>query len=273
MYPLMEDDSMNRVYKNLYICIKIWKQELKSKMSYRTDFIVSLLCTFISNICGILFWKVLFLNISEINGWSYEQLLFIYGFSLVSNSIVVIFFDNGWNLQRDVYSGDFIRYCIRPINSFLYFFSESFGIGGIGQLILGIIIMINTIGTLIIKISFLMIILLIFYLLSASLFMIALQNIASASCFWLINSGIVVLFVNDFKDFAKYPITIFNKLFRFVFTFIIPIAFMSYYPSSVFLTDKPHIFAYLTPLFGITFFLFSYKIWILGAKNYSGTGT
>ena len=77
-----------------------------------------------------------------------------------------------------------------------------------------------------------------------------------------------------FTDYAKYPASIYNKVFRIVFTFIIPIAFIAYYPSLIFLRpDNVPILTYLSPVIGIIFFYISYKIWMKGARSYSGTGS
>jgi ABC-2 type transport system permease protein len=81
-------------------------------------------------------------------------------------------------------------------------------------------------------------------------------------------------FIFRFKDYAKYPVSIFNPILQFIFTFIIPIAFIAYYPSLFFL--RPHdipLLSYFYPVFGIIFFYISYKIWMKGALSYNGTGT
>lgn len=111
-------------------------------------------------------------------------------------------------------------------------------------------------------------------ILSASLFMIALMNFASALHFWIVGATSVMILVFKFKDYARYPITIFNKVFRLIFTFLIPIGFMAYYPS-LFLLHREEIclWTYLTPFFGVVFVYLSYLFWMKGARQYSGTGS
>ncbi len=104
--------------------------------------------------------------------------------------------------------------------------------------------------------------------------MIALQNAAAATCFWIQNSFYVLDLVTRFKDYAKYPITIFSPVFRFIFTFVMPIAFIVYYPSIVILRpDEIPLLSWLSPLIGVIFFWISYKFWMHGALKYSGTGS
>ena len=256
------------------IYFKILAQDIKSKMSYRADFLISTIGMIFTNVSGFISFWILFHNFSSINGWGYYEILFLYGFSLVSLTPVQCLFDNNWSLRQYVYSGDFIKYCFRPINLFFYYQSEVFDIKGLGQLAFGL-------GTLIyawIKIGIgfapLMIIKMIVFLITASLIMIALQNAAAATCFWIQNSFYVLDLAYRFRDYAHYPVTIFTPIFRFIFTFIIPIAFIAYYPSLVILRPgEVPILSWLSPVVGIIFFALSYKFWMWGASKYSGTGS
>lgn len=111
-----------RFYVKIYGMI--FSQDLKSKMSYRADFIISTLGMIFSNISGFVTFWILFQNFPTIMGWNYHEMLFFYGFSLLALTPVQCFFDNNWNLRRNVFSGDFIKYYFRPINMFFYYQSE-----------------------------------------------------------------------------------------------------------------------------------------------------
>ena len=253
---------------------KILAQDLKSKMSYRADFIISTIGMVFTNISGFVSFWILFRNFPSINGWSYHEMLFLYGFSLVSLTPVQCLFDNNWSLRGYVYTGDFIKYCFRPINLFFYYQSEVFDIKGLGQLAFGLGTLVYAWAKLGLPVTVLMIVKMIVFLITASLIMIALQNAAAATCFWIQNPFYVLDLVYRFRDYAKYPITIFSPVFRFLFTFVMPIAFIAYYPSLVVLRpDAVPLLSWLSPLIGVVFFFISYKIWMYGAMKYSGTGS
>ena len=256
------------------IYCKILAQDLKSKMSYRADFIISTIGMICTNISGFISFWIMFRNFPSIDGWNYYEILFLYGFSLISLTPVQCFFDNNWSLRQNVYTGDFIKYCFRPINLFFYYQSEVFDVKGLGQLAFGIGTLVYAWIKLGLGFSILMFLKLIIFLLTASLIMIALQNAAAATCFWIQNSFYVLDLAYRFRDYAKYPVTIFSKAFRFIFTFVMPIAFIAYYPSLVILRpDQIPILSWLSPVIGVLFFWISYKIWMYGATRYSGTGS
>lgn len=258
----------------LRIYRKILAQDLKSKMSYRADFVISTIGMIFTNIAGFISFYILFQNFPSINGWGYYEILFLYGFSLISLTPVQCFFDNNWNLRFQVYSGDFIKYCFRPINLFFYFQSEVFDVKGLGQFFFGVGTLIYAWAKLGLACTPLMILKTVIFLLTASLVMIAVQNTAAATCFWIMNSFYVLDLTMKFRDYARYPITIFGPICRFVFTFIMPIAFIAYYPSLVILRpDEVPLLSWLSPVFGCIFFYLSYRFWMLGASKFNGTGS
>ena len=264
--------------KKISFYIKIYKkiliQDLKSKMSYRADFFISMIGMICTNIAGLVSFWIIFRNFPSIKGWNYYEMLFLYGFSLISLTPVQCFFDNNWNLRNYVYSGDFIKYFFRPINLFFYYQSEVFDIKGIGQFFFGIYTLVYAWVKLEIVVTPFILIKAIIFLLTASLVMISLQNVAAATCFWIHNSAYIMDLIFKIKDYSKYPITIFSTLFRFVFTFVIPIAFIAFYPSLVILrpSDVP-VLSWISPIMGCIFFYISYKIWMYSALRYSGTGS
>ena len=67
--------------------------------------------------------------------------------------------------------------------------------------------------------------------------------------------------------------SILDAAFRFTFTYIIPIGFVAFYPSQLFLRPQdvsPLI--YLSPIVGLGLFALTYRIWMKGVNLYTGTG-
>lgn len=258
----------------LHIYFMILSQDIKSKLSYRADFFISTIGMMFTNALGFLTFYVIFQNFPSIMGWNYYEMIFLYAFSLIAMTPNQCLFDNNWNLRHHVYSGDFIKYYFRPINIFFYYISEVFDLKGLGQLVFGITAMVYAWTKLALPISFLIIVKLIIALISASLFMIGIMNLAAASCFYFINSGFLLVTAQRIIECAKYPVTVFSRGFRFFFTFLIPLAFIAYYPSLLFVKpERASILSWLTPVFGVAFFYLSYKVWVLGANHYNGTGS
>lgn len=270
----MENNMKHGLKYYARIYMKLLAQGIKSKMSYREDFIISMIGMLATNVAGVIGFWIVFQNFPRIAGWNYYEMLFLYGFCLIASTPAQCLFDNNWNLRIVVYNGDFIKYCFRPMNLFFYFMSEVFDIKGLWQFAFGIGSVVFAWTKLSLPFYWYSIPLFIVAALSASLFVIAILNAASATCFWITHSFFVLQLSNTLRDYANYPVSIFGKGLRILFTYVIPIAFISYYPCMLFIRpESVGIVTYLTPVLGIVFFWLSYKLWMKGAMEYNGTGS
>mgnify|MGYP001018710787 CR=1 FL=1 len=122
------------------------RQYLKQIMEYKVDFVVGVLGVFLGQGLNLLFLKIIFQNIPSLDGWSFWQIAFIYGFSLIPKGIDHLFFDNLWALgQRLVRKGEFDKYLTRPINPLFHILVETFQIDALGELLVGILLLSTTV--------------------------------------------------------------------------------------------------------------------------------
>ena len=259
-------------YARLYVLIEA--QYIKARMQYRADFIISSVGMIFANLASLAVFWVLFQTIPELAGWSYYEILFIYGFYLLAVSPAQIFFDHIWQLRTHVQEGTFIKYYFRPMNMLFYYLSEMFDLKGLSQVLVGVILLVYTSIKLGVNWTAGRLVLMLLTLASGSLVIASLLIIAACSAFWIVNSFPVLSLAFRVREFSQYPMTIFNGIFRFIFTYIIPIGFVAFYPSQLLLRpDSTHWVLYLSPLVGLGLFALAYAIWQAGVNSYTGTGS
>jgi ABC-2 type transport system permease protein len=228
----------------------------------------------VSSAVSVLVFNLLFRSVSAVAGWSFGEVLFIFGFYSLAISPLQIFFDNIWSLRFHVIEGTFIKYYVRPINVMFYYMSDMLDMKGFIQLIVGIATLIYASSHLDIHWTFGLILLLILNLFASSLVVISILIIAASSAFWILDSYPALQLAFKLREFSQYPITIFDGFFRFLFTYIIPTGFVAYYPATLFLRrGNPSIIGYLSPLVGILLFVLAYVVWNKGVNQYTGTGS
>ena len=93
-------------------------------------------------IMGFAIIKFVVESFGEINGWNYGQLAFLYGLSVISHALSMIFFVQGWFMGYYVIEGDFDRYLTRPLGVLYQFFFTNINIFGVTDLIPGILVFI-----------------------------------------------------------------------------------------------------------------------------------
>ena len=77
---------------------------------------------------------------------------------------------------------------------------------------------------------------------------------------------------------AQYPLVIYSEWFRGLFTYVIPLACISYYPAVAILgrvdtLGSTPLFQWLSPAVGIAFLGVSLVIWQFGVKHYKSMGS
>ena len=136
------------------IYFKLILQHLKSILEYRVDFLIGILSFIFIQISGIIFLDVLVKD-TGILGWSYYELLVIYGMFQIPRGIDHLLTDNLWLISYYVRRGLFDKYLTRPINVLFHIIAERFQIEAFGELIVGITILAIAIPKLSLKITFL----------------------------------------------------------------------------------------------------------------------
>lgn len=124
-----------RLYKALI------SQFFKTVMQSKIDFLMGLFGFFFTQLAGILFLYLVFEQIPDLQGWTLEQLIFIYGFAQLPRGIDHLFTDNIWMVAwRLVINGDFDRYMLRPMNIFFQVIAEKLQPDALGELLVGAIL-------------------------------------------------------------------------------------------------------------------------------------
>ncbi len=170
--------------------------------------------------------------------------------------------------------GTFIKYYFKPINSLFYYLSEMVDLKGFGQVLLAVSIFVWSSNEIGIVWTASRIILFPLLLIGSSAIIASLMLMAASSAFWIKDSYSIVSFINSFREQSKYPMNIYNALFKFLFTWVLPVGFFAFYPAQLYLRPAPiHWTAFLSPLVGIVLFMLAVRVWEKGLTVWGGTGS
>ena len=260
---------------------RIWKiyrllaaQNLKRIMEYRADFLTGAVSFLIDQAIGIAFIFIIFTQIPQLAGFTFEQILFIYGFSQIPKGLDHLLADNLWCVGYFIVrKGDFDKYLIRPINPLFHVIAETFQVDAVGELIVGIGLLIYAAPNAGLHITVWTVLLSVIAVPFAALIYTSLKIMTSALAFWIKSSGFIIQMIYGMNEFSKYPTTIYSLPVRILVTYIIPFAFTGYYLSLYLLTGTD-------PWFNIggvilvssVLFVISVLIWNKGISAYESAG-
>jgi ABC-2 type transport system permease protein len=261
-------------YLRLYRCLisQFFKMVLQSKV----DFLMGLFGFFFTQITGILFLYLVFEQIPNLQGWSLEQLIFIYGFAQIPRGIDHLFTDNIWMVAwRLVVTGDFDRYMLRPMNVFFQVIAEKLQPDALGELLVGTILVVYSAAQGVVVLDALHIGLFVVSVLAGALIYTSIKLMFASLAFWIKRSGPFLQLAYSMSDFAKYPTEIYAKALRFVITWVMPFAFVAYLPAGYFLNaglgNHPGVVG-IECAIAVLFWIIAYSVFRKGIRIYESAG-
>jgi ABC-2 type transport system permease protein len=94
-----------------------------------------------------------------------------------------------------------------------------------------------------------------------------------SAAFWVVRLDNLTYLFNSILDFARWPVTIFKGPFRFVFTFIIPLALMTTYPAEAILGRLSSRTAALSIAGALAFALAARLVWTRAISRYTSASS
>lgn len=249
-------------------------QFLKVIMQSKVDFLLGLLGFFLTQIMGIAFLYLVFEQIPSLDGWTLDQLIFIYGFAQIPRGIDHLFTDNIWLVAwRLVINGDFDRYMLRPMNVFFQVIAEKLQPDALGELLVGTILVIRSISKGIVIVDGMHILMFIISVIVGAVIYTSIKLFFASLAFWIKRSGPFLQLAYTMSDFAKYPTTIYNKIIRFIITWVIPFSFVAYLPARVFLIQNESFQSVgIECVIAVIFWIVAYGLFSYGIRKYESAG-
>src|SRR5512138_3554404 len=131
---------MTSLRRHLRLFGLYFSQYAKARLEYRADFFSSVLASFLGTAAAFGLLLIVFSRVPAVKGWSFAEMVFLYGFSLVPLGIFNVL---SWNLyqfaDRYLIEGRFDRVLLRPVSSVFQVLFESFRLESIESIVTGIV--------------------------------------------------------------------------------------------------------------------------------------
>jgi ABC-2 type transport system permease protein len=264
-------------YLRLYF--RLIGAQVRSEMQYRVSFVAEITGNLL--VTGLDFAMLLILlnRFTAIGGWTLPQVAFLYGTSAVSFSLAELFVGHYDDFDQQVVRGDFDRVLIRPLPVSFQMVAGAFPLRRFGRLIQGAAVLVLALIWLQPGWNAGQWVFFAVMILGGALFFGAIFILGATSAFWSPQMNEVAnIFTYGGTFMTSYPMSIYAVWLRSIFTFLIPMAFINYYPS-LYLLDKPDPFGlpawvpFLAPLVALISLRLALAAWQVGVRHYQSTGS
>lgn len=211
-----------------------WGTAIAAEMEYRVNFILAALSS-LGNLVGSLFTLSLFYRTGySFHGWKWEEALVVLGvFTLLQGFSGTFLVPNLNRIVRQVQDGTLDFVLLKPISSQFWLSTRTVSPWGLPDIIFGFVLVGYAGGRLGIKTSD--------YILSVPPLLFGLAILYSlwfmlgATSIWFVKIYNVTEVLRGFLEAGRFPMVAYPTAYRFFFTFIVPVAFLTTIPAEAML--------------------------------------
>lgn len=255
---------------------KYFRMQYKSALQYKWNTIllgVSQAVITVGEILGI--W-LLFKTFKKVGDWGFYESMLMVGV------VVTVFafnecFARGYDeFPKLIKTGQFDRLLVRPVNIYFQIFCSKIEFSKFARILLGVIVSIIALIKIQISWTFAKVLVLLATYFCGIMVIMGLMFIsAGVSVFTVENLEFLNILTDGSKELSFYPINIYKKWLRNIFTYIIPLACYNYLPLSFLMGtgSVPMWLCAISPLLGALFFVPCFLFFKFALTKYQGTGS
>jgi ABC-2 type transport system permease protein len=266
---------LRRLARVFHLYLRLQLLQARAIFEYRADFWLNIVGMALRQVSIFVFIVALFTKIPSVQGWNQSEVILLYALAVIPRGIVQLFFNGVWWLPGYINSGRFDQLLVRPFPVVLQVMSLDFSIEGLANISLGVLGILYASAGLgfhwsVAQLAFLGLTITVSVVIMASI-----DLAAHCTLFWSPSNGARIPYIIEYLvEFAKFPITLYDQVIRAVITWVVPFAFVSYYPAVVLLgkVDPGSRIVYLSPLMGVLVASIAAWIWKQGLNQYQSAG-
>lgn len=209
---------------------------LAVETQYRGNFLLVLLGAVAYQGVSLAFVGVLASQFGSIGGWGFTEVAFIYAIRMCAHGVMAIPLGQLWQTSEAVVSGEYDRYLLRPANPYLQLITRRFALAATGDIVLGV----ATLAVVSLVVSIHWTPLRVLYLVAAVVGGAAMEAATLTFCAalsfrFLSTYSLMEFYDSVYASFGAYPLDALGKIISLALTFIVPLAFIAYFPATVLL--------------------------------------
>ncbi|WPB74630.1 ABC-2 family transporter protein [Archangium violaceum] len=260
----------------VWIYFRLQLLHLRSQLEYEADFWVGLVGAAMRHVAGFLFIWAVFRQVPQVHGWTLWELLFLYALAIVPMGLVELFYDGPWRLSELINEGRLDRVLLRPLPAGLQVVTEASSLHGLGSVVLGLVLLVRAGSELQLTLAPWQYAFVAACMVGSVLLVGSLFFITQCLAFWEPSTTMsLCTLVQEMTALARFPVTLYEQLFRVLLTWVLPFAFISYFPGLV-LLGRPEAnpwLGYGSPLAGVVVTFVAARVWGFSLKHYQGAGS
>jgi ABC-2 type transport system permease protein len=253
----------------LKVLASFWKSSLDAELEYRSNFFIAALAS-MGNIGGSIFSLTLFYRGGGgFPGWTFDQGLVVLGlFTIFSGIVATILSPNLSRIVQHVTMGTLDFVLLKPIDAQLQVSLRVVSPWGAPDLLFGTALV--TLGAIRSHATFLDVIATLAPLIAGAFILYGLWFLVATTAIWFTKIYNATEVLRGLLDAGRFPMAAYPAAYRFVFTFVVPIAFLTTIPAEALLGRARPTFFLGGAVLAVVLFVAARAFWRFSLKSYTG---
>jgi ABC-2 type transport system permease protein len=261
------------------IYLRLIAARVRAQLQYRVSFVLEIVGSFFLTFIDFLVIAVIFQHLPALGGWTLGEVAFLYGTSYISFKVVDVLIGHIDFMPQQIQTGAFDMVLIRPLGALFQIITADFSMRHIGSVAQALVVFGISLSLVEIDWSIARLLALMVMLVSGGLIFAAIWIMGATTTFWTVRTMEMVNAITYGGNLlTSFPLSIYGSWFRRFFAFVIPLAFVNYFPS-LYILDKadplgmPGAFRFLSPLVAVAMAFLAWHVWNIGVRHYRSTGS
>jgi ABC-2 type transport system permease protein len=213
--------------------------QIRSQLQYRVSFVLTMVAQFLISFLDFLAIVVIFHNVPRLATWSVQEVAFLYAISCVAFGLTDLVIGHLDLLPQLIRTGNFDILLVRPRGTLFQIVASDFQVRRLGKAAQGGLVLVYALAALHVHWTAWRVVVFAVSIPSAVVIFSAVWVVFVSTVFWTVDGG---EFANAFtyggNFLTEYPIDVFNAWLRRFLAYLVPLAFVAYFPA-LYVLGKP----------------------------------
>lgn len=251
---------------------------IRSQLEYRLSAAFQLAGTALLTALDFAAIAAIFANVDQLGDWSIREVALLYALATISFALTDLVVGHLDLLPQMIREGTLDGILVRPLPSLFQLVAADFAIRRVGKALQGVGVLIFALVTVDIDWSVGRVLAIPLAIAAGAVIYAAVWVSLATIAFWIVDAiEVVNAFTYGGSFLSQYPIGIFARWLRGLVVFVVPIAFVAYFPA-LYLLDKddalglPRAFSFVSPLVACLAAIAATAIWQNAVRHYRSAG-
>jgi ABC-2 type transport system permease protein len=266
------------VAESLVVYWRLAGANIRAQMQYRVSFVIDVTATFLISFLDFLAVLILFHNVPRLAGWSVHEVAFLYGTSAVAFALAELLVGHSEQLALRLRTGTFDVLLARPRGTLYQVAASDLPLRRLGRALQGAVVFVYALAGAHIDWTAGRIAMLVAMVPTGILLFASMWIVALCLLFWTVDgSEFSNAFTYGGQTMTQYPIDIYGQWLRRFLAYLVPTAFVCYFPA-LYILDKedplglPRIVQFIAPFVALASAGVAGLLWRSAVRHYRGAG-